>query len=164
MAYFLLPRLLEQNPVAVREKLQGSAGVPGGALYYLMTCKLEKLEPRPDTARSIVVHPVRWSSGHQALIIEYPAPPRVEWNNPKYQDFPLAPWFSAIVTNTATGRSGCWTLGISPTGGTTLRHVTAQINANCGPGSEPDLHAFVSLLENREVWCAPELQDPRGKS
>ena len=66
----------------------------------------------------------------------------------------LAPFFAAILDDRSTKQRSLYILGQSPTGGTTLRSVTADgCNNNHGTGPEPTITAFLERLKT-------EYQDP----
>jgi hypothetical protein len=60
----------------------------------------------------------------------------------------LAPYLSAVVTRPGEPPR-YFALGQSPDGFTTLRGVTPDMNANLGPGCEPELEPFLALLRER---------------
>ena len=65
------------------------------------------------------------------------------------KDFVLAPYFSAMLVENEGGQVRYFILGQSPDGHTTLRGVTLNMNANLGRGCEPELKAFLDLLQDR---------------
>lgn len=62
------------------------------------------------------------------------------------QGIVLAPYFSAMIRERTTGTARYYVLGQSLDGHTTFRTVTPEMNANLGPGCEPELDAFLELL------------------
>src|SRR5262249_12517292 len=125
----------------------------GAGFYYVMTCQAKGQEPRPELIRCFPVHQVDLDERRQCWIVGYPIPPAVDLSRLEGDDLfatldavVLAPYFSAIVKDRQDGSVQYFVLGQSPDGGTTLRGVTATINANLGPGCEPNLEAFTELL------------------
>ena len=58
----------------------------------------------------------------------------------------LAPHFSCVMHELSSGKKTVYNLGQSFDGGTTLRQVSREMNANFGPGPAPDLDAFLEAI------------------
>jgi len=62
------------------------------------------------------------------------------------QGMTLAPHFSCVMHEPHSGKKAVYNLGQSFDGGTTLRQVTPEMNANLGPGPVPNLDAFLEAV------------------
>jgi hypothetical protein len=150
MAYFVLPDYVTRGAEALADRLSSSP--IEAATFYMMGCSLRGLEPQMDLLRSFAVHRDTLNRTTRYCIVQYPTPPALNLSDLSLEEMfarsdqvVLAPYFSALVW----GRDGpdrYFVLGQSPDGFTTLRAVTTDMNANLGPGCEPELHAFVDLL------------------
>jgi hypothetical protein len=145
-AYFALPQLLFSQP----ERTIGyfvNNEYPEGPYLYMMATRLLKVEPVREHALSFQAHSGELSPGKNYHILEYPTPPPFDLSQKKGV---LAPFFSAIIHNTADNAVDYYVLGQNPVNGTTFRTVTPDgANANMGPGPQPDLHAFVAFLKQK---------------
>lgn len=149
MAYFVLPAYVFDDVERLVDTLSRDPTRPGS--FYMMACSRNQREPRMELFRSFPVHQGNFDAATRYCIIEYPTPPEVDLSDLSLEEMfakasgvVLAPYFSAVVW----GKEGVryFILGQSPNGGTTLRQVTLESNANCGPGCEPELGAFIALL------------------
>jgi len=123
----------------------------------------EKRDPDQDEVAAVTGHSGTLDGALRYHVVQFPAFPTVDLSNlsldPAVLDraakrFVLAPYFSAIVYSDG-GIAHYFVLGQSPAAGTTLREVTPEMNANLGPGCEPEPEAFLSLLRDR-LRAAPQ--------
>lgn len=154
-AYFVLPKYVFEEPGRV---LSDFAKDPNYAakFFYVMACKVEGRDPPIDDARAVSGHSGSLNESFDYHVIQYPPFPPVDLTRlppdemmEALQNVVLAPYFSAILYSKGGGIAHYFVLGQSPDGRTTLREVTPQMNANLGPGCEPDLARFVALLSDR---------------
>jgi hypothetical protein len=155
MAYFILPRYVFDDAEALVARLLGDPTRAGS--FYIMAASTNQHEPRWELFRSFPVHSGALDATTRYCIIEYPTPPAVDLSDLSFtemmertRDVVLAPYFSAILRD-QNGPPRYFILGQSPDGFTTLRSVTLELNANLGPGCEPQLDAFVDLLRERQA-------------
>jgi hypothetical protein len=153
MAYFVLPQYVFKEREKFIERI--SQGNSGAAFYYVLTCTMGKTEPNPEAARAFVVKTGALDGQHDYHLIRYPVPPAIDLMEiPQDQlisalkTVVLAPYFSVLVKNKTTDDAHYFVLGQSPDGGTTLREVTLEFNANLGKGSEPNEEALLALLQS----------------
>src|SRR5262249_45120750 len=130
----------------------------GAGFYYVMACRMNGKEPDMELLRSFPVHLGDLDEDHRYCSVGYPTPPTVDLSELSLEEMlglgnriVLAPYFSAIVLNQQSKEARYFILGQSPDGFTTLRSVTPTMNANLGPGCEPDLKEFIALLRERCV-------------
>jgi hypothetical protein len=152
MAYFVLPQYVSSEAATFIEKLAGSPAL-GAGFYYVLACRMNGMEPDMELLRSFPVHLGDIDEANRFCIIEYPTPPSVDLSALSLgqmfelgDNVVLAPYFSAFVLNKQTNDARYYVLGQSPDGFTTLRGVTPTLNANLGPGCEPELKEFIALL------------------
>jgi hypothetical protein len=157
MAYFLLPQYVSREGATFVENLSRSATL-GAGFYYVMACSMNAKEPDMNLIRSFPVHLGDLDAVHRYCIVQYPSPPAVDLSELSLDEMlqmadkvVLAPYFSAIVLNKQSNEVRYFILGQSPDGFTTLRGVTPELNANLGPGCEPELDEFVALLREKLV-------------
>lgn len=145
IAYFVLPKLLFSYP----QRMIGyftNPEYPAAAYLYVMATRLLQVEPVPEYIPLFKTHSGELSDERNYHILEYPPPPPFDLNSGTAGV--LAPFFSAIIAEKATGEVSYYTLGQNPLQGTTLRLVTPDgANANLGPGSVPELDAFLEVLQ-----------------
>ncbi len=114
-----------------------------------MGCQLRKVQTNRAVADMFSAHSGALYAGLDYHIIQYPTPPPFNLSDP---DLVLAPHFSAILHSTNDNQVRYFILGQSPTGGTTLRSVTTDgLNANLGPGPDPQIDAFINALKARNA-------------
>ena len=152
MAYFVLPLRAHNELTELRSEFEESPDV--AALHYF--CKAAKgrgVVPRAEDAKAIRAHTGWLASETEYIVIEYPRYPAVDLLAALPDEVPsigpghvLAPYFSAVVIDRGSRTAKCFVLGQSPDAGTTLRLVSPEMNANLGPGCEPELEAFMKLL------------------
>jgi hypothetical protein len=154
MAYFVLPPYVHGQTEKVAQEL--SAGRVGAMFFYILTCKASGKEPEPEAVVAFQAHTGSLDTRHDYYVIQYPSLPTVDLSNvdadrmfEELGKIVLAPYFSAMVREKNGGAVRYFILGQSPGGGTTLRGVSPDINANLGPGCEPELEAFLQLLRER---------------
>jgi hypothetical protein len=152
MAYFVLPRYAFGEAARFIENLARNPTL-GAGFYYVMACQLNGKEPEVDLLRSFPVHLGDLDEVNTYCIVAYPTPPPVDLSDLSLDEMleledkvVLAPYFSAIILNKQSNEARYYVLGQSPDGGTTLRGVMPNFNANLGPGSEPELKEFIALL------------------
>lgn len=158
-AYRVLPRYAFEDP----GKLLGEFGRDAdyaARLFYVMGCRLENAEPRAEDVRAVTGHSGSLDGRFDYHVVQYPPAPPVNLMHLAHlgdvdlmeamRGFVLAPYFSAVVYAKLAGTvAHYFVLGQSPEGWTTLREITPEMNANLGPGCEPDLAAFLALLADR---------------
>src|SRR5262249_20241878 len=132
------------------------AGRLGAMFFYVLTCQADGKEPDPEAVAAFAAHTGTLDDRHDYYVIEYPSPPPVDLSDvdpdrmfEEMSRIALAPSFSAMVQEKASGAVRYFILGQSPDGDTTLRGVSPGMNANLGPGCEPELEAFLQLLRER---------------
>src|SRR5437660_12179173 len=74
VAYFILPHYA-YNDLAKVVDLCSNSPTAAGPFFYVMACKLRKVEPVIEDARLFRWHHDRSSEGREAYILEYPTPP-----------------------------------------------------------------------------------------
>ncbi len=145
-AYLALPKLL----FAQTERTIGyfvNNEYPEGPYLYMMATRILKVEPVREHALSFQAHSGELSPRKNYHILEYPTPPPFDLAQ---KDAVLAPFFSAIIHNTADAEVAYYVLGQNPVSGTTFRTVTPDgANANMGPGPQPELDTFIEFLRQR---------------
>jgi hypothetical protein len=153
VAYQILPHF---NFQALEKIIEMWTNTPAsaGSYYYLMACKMDKLEPVGDDARKFAV-----ASGLLGLfdyyLMEYPVPPPVDISGidrttlfQKGAGMVLAPHFSISLRHQQTGEVRFFILGQAPTGGgTTFRSISATgANINLGSGPAPERSLFLERV------------------
>jgi hypothetical protein len=169
MAYFVLPRYAESGAVTFIENLARSPAL-GAGFYYVMACQMNEKEPDVELVRSFPVHLGDLDEANRYCIVAYPTTPAVDWSELSLEQMlelgdkvVLAPYFSAFILNKQSNAARYFVLGQSPDGFTTLRGVTPTMNANLGPGCEPELQEFIALLRERFVSGDPAATDDRPR-
>jgi hypothetical protein len=126
------------------------------ALFYQIACKSEKIRPDPAHAARYKWHPPTKLGARTVLVLEYPEPEPVDMSGKSFVEvrnsvgtWVLAPYFSAVVQDPASGRVDYFVLGqTSKGGGTIMRTVDAEwLNTNLGPGPAPTLDNFLAEVE-----------------
>ena len=149
IAYFVLPRLVFVEP----EQTIGHFNDPAsaGPYFYVKSALLLKVQPEREHALAFHTHSGELAPGKNYYILEYPVPPPLDPRQLKNQV--LAPFFSAIIHEPASGAVSYYTLGqrpvweAHPEPGTTFRSVTPDgANCNLGPGPQPELDGFLRFL------------------
>ena len=146
-AYFVLPRLLFTDPARIIGCFTENEYPPGPYLFALSAI-YQKLQGSREQILSFQTHTGVLPNALKYCILEYPTPPPFDLNQPGAV---LSPYFSAIIFRQVDADVAYFTLGQRPVGGgTTLRRVIPDgSNANLGPGSPPQLDAFLKLLNER---------------
>ena len=154
MAYFLLPQYISERPDSLLQNLKMGPKA-GAAFFYVMTCQINEQEPRDDVIQALSLSTGELSDSTNFYIISYPIPPHVDITNLSdaeammaMENIVLAPYFSAVLEQKETQKLSYFILGQSPDGFTTLRTVDGSTNANLGRGCEPQLEAFIKLLQS----------------
>jgi hypothetical protein len=154
MAYFVLPRYAQSDIAGFRSEFEESPDLRA-MFYYTLAAKMRGEEPDTEDLRQLRGHTGRFDTGQHYVVIEYPRFPAIDLLSsggglPEgICSYILAPYFSAIVDDREAGEPRCFVLGQSPDARTTLRAVTPMMNANLGPGCEPELAAFLELLRRK---------------
>ena len=155
MAYFFLPSRAHAGLEELKAELDESPEV-GALSYYVSAAKRRGVRPHADDMRAIRVYSGRLVHERDFIVIEYPRFFAVDLLADFSGGLPagagpyvLAPYFSAIVEDRGTREADYFVLGQSPDARTTLRSVSPTMNANLGPGCEPELEAFLKLLRER---------------
>jgi hypothetical protein len=166
-AYFVLPNYAFTAPDRLFEAF-GRDPVYAARFYNVMACKSEGRDPDHDEVAAVTGHSGALDGALRYHAVQFPKFPPADLSklslDPAELDqaakrFVLAPYFSAVVYSDGGGIAHYFVLGQSPAAGTTLREVTRQTNANLGPGCEPELEAFLSLLRDR-LRGGPEALEP----
>src|SRR5262245_22947265 len=154
-AYFALPRRAHADIEELKSEFEDSPDL-GAMFYFVETAKRRGVKPNAEDVRALRAHTGRINSEWSYIIVEYPRFPAVDLLADMSDGLPpgggpyvLAPYFSVVVENRRSGEVQYFVLGQSPDARTTLREVSATMNANLGPGCEPDLDAFLALLRKR---------------
>ncbi len=129
-------------------------GLPVGAFFYITVCQALKINIIREDAKRFREYFGKLDDARDYFVLEYPTPPPVDLSGVDLGSMPpekrpvLAPYFSTVVRHRQTKAVNYYTLGqASVGGGTTFRAVTADnCHLNLGPGPEPQLDAFLSLL------------------
>jgi hypothetical protein len=152
LTYMVLPRYISDDPATL---LQYFAKDPQytARFLYMLACKFSDHEPNPQDVQAIAGHVGTLAGVWNYNIIEYPVFSPVNMFAAKQggaerEGIVLAPYFSAVLFRDPAKIDYYTVLGQSPMGGTTLREVTREYNANLGPGCEPTLGAFTALLDH----------------
>lgn len=154
-AYFVLPNYAFTDPANLLSRF-GRDPMFAARFFYVMACKSEGRDPTRDEVAAVTGHSGSLDGRQKYHIVQFPPFPPVNIANlPPEQamaaikEVVLAPYFAAVVYSADAAVDHCFVLGQSPDGQTTLREVTREMNANLGSGCEPDLAAFIALLEHR---------------
>lgn len=156
VAYVVLPHYAFKDREKVVGMWKAGPNLPG-AFLYLMACKMKEIEPvEEDVTRfKAEVHQI---DGVDYYVLQHPEPTPVDMSNLEAEEvlnspggFVLAPYLSCMVHDTASGAVSLYILGQAPIGGgTTLRTVTANgMNANLGPGPQPNVENLLSAITSR---------------
>jgi hypothetical protein len=160
VAYFVLPHYV-YNDLAKLTDMCAKTPTSAGPFFYLMACQFQKAEPSKEDAVRFRWHCGILEEGREYFVLEYPTPLPVDLSDVSPEKMlgkegpVLAPYFSAIIRETASGDVSYYVLGQAPLGGgTTLRSVLREgMNCNHGPGPEPKLDAFLSVLRKKGDDC-----------
>lgn len=154
-AYFAIPQYVDSRPKNVLEDFAKDATYKA-KFFYVVACKLSQSEPHEGDVRAITAHAVDLDNGWKSYIVEYPKFPPPDLSSLQPSDMlnamrkvVLAPYFSAVLFREPEQIEHYFVLGQSPMGGTTLREVRGQMNANLGSGCEPTLEAFTDFLRTK---------------
>jgi len=157
VAYQILPEhAFRQLPALI--DLVRSAPDAANARFYQLACKAAKVRPDPAVAAQYRWHVVTTLGARTCLVLQYPQPEPIDMAGKSFVEvresvdtWVLAPYFSAIVQDEASGRVDYVVLGqTSKGGGTTLRTVDADWeNTSLGPGPAAALPAFLEELRRR---------------
>jgi hypothetical protein len=157
VAYFILPHYV-YNDLGKLVDLCLKTPNAAGPFFYLMACKMRKVQPVMEDAPRFRWHIGTMAGEREYFALEYPPPPSVDMSNVSPEElvgaksaFVLAPYFSAVVRGREPGEVEYFILGQAPFGGeTTLRAVhRGGGNFNLGPGPEPQLAAFLDAVQAR---------------
>jgi hypothetical protein len=151
VAYFVLPLYAHKQPQKIID-LCTTQPRAAGPFFYVMACVQRKVEPVKADAERFSWHHGDLDAQRRYYALEFPPPPPVDLS-----DLPpeaimearvvLAPYFAAVLLDHASNPLGYYILGQAPLGGgTTLRSVTLEVNANLGPGPAPRLELFLERL------------------
>jgi hypothetical protein len=151
IAYFVLPNYAYTRLSQIEELCRNTPKA-AGPFFYVMACQMTNVAPNRNDAERF-----SWKVGSLDDLTDYyimvhPTPPPFDITKIPQADIgrhPLAPHFSAILSDRTTRTVQYYVLGQSPLGGgTTLRSVTINpmANSNLGPGPEPDLDAFLAAI------------------
>jgi hypothetical protein len=146
-AYFVLPQLLFSDAERVVGYFTENE-YPAGPFLYVLATRVLEIEGNREDALSFHTHTVELSDGVACYILEYPTPPAVDLTQ---RPPVLAPYFSAILRDSASAEVSYYVLGQNPfNDGTTLRAVTPDgLNCNLGPGPSPELDSFIGFLQQK---------------
>lgn len=153
-AYTVLPGRAHAGPEELHADF-GDAPDLAALDLYRRAARGRVTEPDPDDLRAIRGHVGRLDAERDVLVIDYPTYPAIDLLAaphglpPDAGVYVLAPYFSAVVIDRDTREVNCFVLGQSANAKTTLREVSPAMNANLGPGCEPELGAFLELLRKR---------------
>jgi hypothetical protein len=165
IAYFVLPNY-------GYKEFQWFLGVwhtpapPIAITLYEYGCSIQKVRPTSEFAVSFKTQDGQLSPNCSYYLLQYPTPPSLDpMLTSGAEDFSeravlppqkrpvLAPYFSAILDDNASGKRSYYTLGQSMEGGTIIRHVTtAEGRSSClGRGPEPTVDAFLEHLKEHHA-------------
>jgi hypothetical protein len=155
LAYFVLPQYAYNRLHKVEELFHNNPNT-AGPFFYAMACQLRKVPPNRSDAEHFYWQVGELDETTDFYVMVHPTPPPVDFSGFESDAKPvLAPYFSGIFRNRRTGKISYFVLGQSPGGehgeGTTLRSVTLDpmVNANLGPGPDPDLDSFLASVAFR---------------
>jgi hypothetical protein len=150
-AYFVLPPRAHADIEELKSEFEESPDL-AAIFYFTLAAKRRGVEPNTEDVRALRGHVGRLESGWDFIVVEYPRFPAVDLlagsdgSPPGGGSYVLAPYFSAVVHHRDAEEVRYFVLGQSPDARTTLRAVSSRMNANLGPGCEPELEAFLDLL------------------
>jgi hypothetical protein len=154
MAYFLLPRRAHGELEELKLEFDQSPEL-GAMSYFVRAAKARGIVPNADDVRAFRVHSGGWTVSENTSSL---STRDSRWSvdllanvarGLEPSNHVLAPYFSAIVEDHDSCEADYFVLGQSPDARTTLRSVSPTINANLGPGCDPELEAFLKLLRKR---------------
>jgi len=156
VAYFVLPHYAFDQFEKIEELWEQTPNA-AGPFMYLFACLNKDLEPDAETAPKFEASTHRFEN-RVCYALSYPPPRPIPSD---FLDLPddellekvasgqgttLAPHFSCVMHELSSGKKTVYNLGQSFDGGTTLRQVSREMNANLGPGPAPDLDAFLEAI------------------
>ena len=153
MAYFVLPPRAHNDIKELRADFEDSPDL-GALSYYAQAAKARGVVPDAEDVRALRGHTGELDDC-DLIVVEYPRFPAVDLlarlsdGAPLDGSYVLAPYFSAVVIDRGSDEVRCFVLGQSPDARTTLRLVSPEMNANLGDGCEPEMDAFLKLLQLR---------------
>jgi hypothetical protein len=154
LAYFVLPQYAFNRLHKIEELYQNNPAT-AGPFFYAMACQLRKATPNRADAELFSWHVGELDDQNDFFVMIHPTPEPIDMNSLE-EDYlkhhTLAPFFSGIFRNRASGNVSYFVLGQNPLGdGTTLRSITLDpmVNANLGPGPEPDIDSFLASVAFR---------------
>lgn len=154
VAYQILPGYVYGQLPALLEVVNASPE-SANALFYQMACKAAKVQPDRAAFAQYQWHRVASLKGRTCLVLAYPQPVPIDLTGKSFVEvresagtWVLAPYFSAVVKDDASGKTDYFVLGqTSMGGGTALRRMDADwTNTNLGAGPAPSLDAFVTAI------------------
>lgn len=154
-AYTVLPHYAFESPDKLLAQFAEDPDY-AAKFFTLMGCRVNEREPDEELLRTVRGHSGTLDERFDYHAVQYPPFPPVNVTHlPGDQAVAamarvvLAPVFSAIVYTKGGTVANYFVLGQSPDGHTTFREVTPEVNANLGPGCDPDLSRFVELIRAR---------------
>lgn len=157
VAYEVLPGYAYGQLPALLDIVDASPD-SANALFYQIACKAAKVKPDPAVFAQYKWHRVDSLEGRTCLVLSYPEPEPIDLSGKSFVEvrdsagtWVLAPYFSAVVKDDASGKVDYFVLGqTSMGGGTALRYIDADwVNTNLGAGPPPSLDAFVAEIERQ---------------
>jgi hypothetical protein len=153
VAYFILPHYAYNDLPKLAEMCLNTP-TTAGPFFYVMACQARESEPVLADGQRFRWHHGELTEGVEYFVLEYPTPPPADLSRAAPEGLPvLAPHFSAVLRERATGAGNYFILGQAPfrigpsDSGTTLRTVLREgANCNLGPGPEPQLDAFLAAV------------------
>ncbi|SHG38667.1 hypothetical protein [Massilia sp. CF038] len=152
VAYEVFPRYAHNELAALTEKVRSSPDA-ANAWFYQLACKALKIRPDAAAAAQYRWQPVTQIGNRSCLVLAYPDPVPVDLSGLSFVEvrnsvgtWVLAPYFSAVVKDEASGKVDYFVLGqTSMGGGTVMRSVDADWqNTVLGPGPAPTLDNFLA--------------------
>ena len=156
VAHSLLPGRAHADAQGLRSEFEASPDARA-QFYFTEAAKGCKKPPKAEFVRAVRGHTGRLDSKRDYIIVEYPQFPAIDLlaeapgGPAPPSGYVLAPYFSAVVIDRASGEVRYFVLGQSPDARTTLRKVSPSANTNLGRGCEPKLEAFLALLRQQVV-------------
>ncbi|HEY0063688.1 MAG TPA: hypothetical protein VGC21_16340 [Telluria sp.] len=155
IAYEVFPKYAHTQLAALMEIVHSSPET-ANALFYQIACKSAKVRPDPAAAAQYKWHSVGRLGSRTCLVLAYPQPEPVDMSGKSFVEvresagtWVLAPYFSAVLKDEASGKVDYFVLGqTSMGGGTAMRTVDADwLNTNLGAGPAPTLDAFLAEVQ-----------------
>jgi len=157
VAYQVLPGYALNQLPALLDIVRSSPD-SAAPLFYQIACKAAKVQPDRDVFAQYKWHDITSLAGHTCLVLEYPEPVPLDLSGKSFVEvrdsvgtWVLAPYFSAVVKDEASGKVDYFVLGqTSMGGGTALRGIDADwTNTNLGASPPPELDAFLAEIERQ---------------